>query len=142
MVNNAGIYSPAEVCELLGISRSTLFRWEAEGKIPPPDRDYLGNRQYTSEHVEALLRVLIERTAERKGPDFAKKQKLGEYLQLHSLYKFINSQDIIGLRELAEHESLASKTIHRLLQEALKYDPADDFFKRIIALVHSKVFPK
>lgn len=41
-------------CELLGISRSTLIRWEAEGKIKPR-RLHGGHRRYWLHEVRAAI---------------------------------------------------------------------------------------
>ena len=47
-------YSTAEVWQLLRISKSTLFRWEKDGLITPPDRDLRQQRQYTIDHIREV----------------------------------------------------------------------------------------
>src|ERR1035438_3897641 len=49
-------YTPAEICEIFAVSKSTLFRWEQEAVIPPVPRDEKHQRLYTSEHVRAISR--------------------------------------------------------------------------------------
>jgi len=46
---------PRVACELLGISRSTLIRWENEGKIKPPRRLHGGHRRYLLADLRAVL---------------------------------------------------------------------------------------
>jgi len=48
-------YRTKEICELLDISKKTLYDWEARGIIPPADRDWRGWRVYDDTHVEAIM---------------------------------------------------------------------------------------
>lgn len=131
-------YTPAQICKMFDISKSTLFRWEREGHIPPARRDWQGYRQYTSEHVQALLKRRVAKLMSGRNEGPATQKKLEQYTELASLQKFINQKDKLGLNELAEHEFLSAETIHRLLQEAQRYDPADEVFGQIIELVYSQ----
>lgn len=48
------LYGVAEMCEVFGICKATLFRWSRSGKLPPPVK--LGNRMYWKpEAVEELF---------------------------------------------------------------------------------------
>ncbi len=132
------IYTPAQICKMFDVSKSTLFRWEREGHIPPAQRDWQGYRQYTSEHVQALLKKHLDKLMSRGSEGPATQEKLERYTELASLQKFINGKDKLGLSELAEHESLSAETIYRLLQEAQRYDPSDEMFGQIIELVYNK----
>jgi excisionase family DNA binding protein len=53
---------PAVACELLGVHRSTLLRWEAEGKIHPR-RLFGGHRRYLLADLRAVLASTGERAA-------------------------------------------------------------------------------
>ncbi len=48
-------YRTADVCRKVGISRTTLFRWLAEGTFKEPEnRDRRGWRLFTEEEVERM----------------------------------------------------------------------------------------
>jgi len=48
-------YRTAEVCEIVGISRTTLFRWLTEGTFSEPEyRDRRGWRLFTEEEVSKM----------------------------------------------------------------------------------------
>jgi len=44
-------FSSGEVAKIIGVSFRTLLRWEEEGKIKPPARDWKGDRRYTEEEI-------------------------------------------------------------------------------------------
>lgn len=52
------LYKTNEVCEIFDISRATLFRWEREGMISRPPRDWRNWRLYTAENVEQIRYVM------------------------------------------------------------------------------------
>ncbi len=43
---------------MFDISRATLFRWEREGLITGPPRDWRNWRLYTAENVEQIRQVM------------------------------------------------------------------------------------
>jgi len=47
-------YRSKEVCQLLGLSKKTLYYLEARGFIPPVVRDWRGWRIYDESHLEAI----------------------------------------------------------------------------------------
>jgi molybdopterin-binding protein len=47
-----------QVCQTLGVSPKSLYVWERDGKIPPPERNRRGWRIYSPEQVEAIRRFL------------------------------------------------------------------------------------
>ncbi len=48
-------FTPAEVAELLGISKKTLYAWEKSGKMPfHPERDIRGWRLFSQKEVDWL----------------------------------------------------------------------------------------
>lgn len=55
------MYSIKEAAELLGISVSTLRRWEKEGKITS-DRTSGGHRRYSIEHLSSVKRMQFNTT--------------------------------------------------------------------------------
>ena len=52
------LYKTNEVCEMFDISRATLFRWEREGVITGPPRDWRNWRVYMAENVEQIKHVM------------------------------------------------------------------------------------
>jgi DNA-binding transcriptional MerR regulator len=138
-------YTPSELCDMLNISKSTLFRWEREGVLPPPTRDQLDQRHgriYTQEHIQAIGQKQKEQL--EKQYDHASKDRswdrrsLRELLETNSLRKFLEGNEI-GLRELREHDQLLPKTIRTLLQVALEQcEPDDDIFCDIIQVVYEQ----
>lgn len=51
-------YKSHKICEMLGIGKSTLFRWEKENKIPNVIRKLNGDREYTVGDIKTLLKNL------------------------------------------------------------------------------------
>lgn len=128
-------YTPAEVCEIFDLSKSTLFRWERDGWILPPDRDIRQQRLYTQKHMRDIGRLLLQRQyqqlarAERE-PGIEK--RMDALLEKISLTKFTVFGDMSGLYELAERDTLSEETIQQLLREASERDPSDIAFQGII----------
>ena len=54
-------YKTNQVCELFDVSRATLFRWEREGLIAGPPRDWRNWRLYSQDHVEQIKRLILMR---------------------------------------------------------------------------------
>lgn len=48
----------SQVARLLGVTTKTLYTWEKEGRVEPPERDWRGWRWYTARHLEALRRII------------------------------------------------------------------------------------
>lgn len=52
------IYLTAEVTRMLGITKKTLYRWEAQRKIPKAKRDLISNyRIYTIRDIERIKKL-------------------------------------------------------------------------------------
>lgn len=127
-------YSPAEICEMFDIAKSTLFRWEGEGWFPRVGRTLTGERQYTQEQIMAIsekLRRQLGKQYERLAEVEAESQleKLSEAM---SFLKFLQGNDT-GLYELAEYENPTPQRIRQLLLTAIKqYEPGDPTFTDIM----------
>ena len=52
-----------QVCDLFDISKATLFRWEREGVITQPARDWRNWRLYTRKNVDEIEKVIRDRKA-------------------------------------------------------------------------------
>ena len=48
------LYQVKEVLERVGISRTTLYKWEGRGKIPTPKRNVSGYRVYSESEVRQI----------------------------------------------------------------------------------------
>ena len=52
------IYKISEAAKKLGISRSTLIRWEKQQLIKPVKRNYLNYRMYTKRDIEKIRKTM------------------------------------------------------------------------------------
>lgn len=51
-------YTTAELSNILGVTKNTLFNWERAGKIPKARRDPMNNyRVYTEKDVKKLKKI-------------------------------------------------------------------------------------
>jgi len=135
-------YTTAEICEMFGISKSTLFRWEREELLPLIPRDIGGQRQYTQEHINAIS----ERQKTQLGKRYQRAVEAGDEDGLQqiseavALRKFLEG-DTTGLYELAELPEVSDDTLRQLLQLALdQYAPGERIFCEIIRVLweHSR----
>lgn len=56
------IYYVKDVSKIIDRDKSTIFRWEKEGKISSPKRDSRGWRIYNKYDVEKMKRLVSELT--------------------------------------------------------------------------------
>lgn len=56
-------FSTIEVCHFFDISKATLYRWEREGLISMPTRDWRNWRLYTATNIEEIKSLIRRRTA-------------------------------------------------------------------------------
>lgn len=55
IVDDRTYYRTADVCRMVGVSRSTLFRWIREGVFYDVEyRDWRGWRLFTAAHIETI----------------------------------------------------------------------------------------
>jgi hypothetical protein len=66
------IYRVKEVTRILDRDRTTIFRWEREGRIPAPGRDSRGWRVYTEGDLERMRRLIREFSDYRDQDMFAR----------------------------------------------------------------------
>ncbi len=55
-------YKTSKLCEILEISKKTLYALEARGLIPPVPRDWRGWRTYDKNHLEAVREYQASKT--------------------------------------------------------------------------------
>jgi DNA-binding transcriptional MerR regulator len=140
-------YSPAEVCELFDISKSTLLRWEREGTLPSPSRNASDQREpriYSQRDIQVIARKQ-EDELDRKYQATSRRldehkrigrehnlERLHELLELRSLRKFLAGNEL-GLAELSEYAQLHPRTILVLLRLALYHSrPEEPVFAHIL----------
>jgi DNA-binding transcriptional MerR regulator len=142
MTKKEHVYATAEICEMFSISKSTLFRWEREGQLPPIPRDISGQRQYSLDHLIAIS----ERQKKKLGVQYAHAIKAGNEISLLqiseavAMRKFLEG-DITGLYELAELPEVSNDTLKQIMQIGLdQYEPGDRTFCEIIRVLweHSR----
>jgi len=56
-------FSTLEVCHLFDISKATLYRWEREGLISTPPRDWRNWRLYSTTNLEEIKRIIRRRAS-------------------------------------------------------------------------------
>jgi len=54
-------YSAQEICNIVDMSKKTLFLWEAQGLITKIPRDWRGWRMYKEKHLKEVKRVIEEK---------------------------------------------------------------------------------
>jgi len=131
-----GTYSPSEICDIFGISKSTLLRWEKEEWFPRVDREVLGSlgairqRIYTEKHIRAIC----ERRKEELGRSLSrahasqKKEEMRALMKASSISKFLEGE-ITAVWELAEYPELSEAETKLMLRTILgRFAPHDPFF--------------
>ena len=53
-----GNYRINDICKMFDISKPTLYKWEKEGKISPPERDWRGWRVYSQRNIEEIRKFI------------------------------------------------------------------------------------
>ncbi len=61
-MNKKEIYYVKDVSRIIDRDKSTIFRWEKEGRINSPQRDSRGWRIYSEYDLEKMKRVVRELT--------------------------------------------------------------------------------
>jgi DNA-binding transcriptional MerR regulator len=134
-------YSPAEICEMFGIVKTTLFRWETEGKLSPVLRKINNEREYTKTHVQEIARIQIENLAQQyeRAAELENQEQMKQIHETLTLYKVLYLEDLTGLFELTQQNSLSDEIIEQLLQKASETNIHDRLFQQIIEVLHHYV---
>ncbi len=59
--NSKKRFKTIEVCKRFDVSRATLFRWEREGLISDPPRDWRNWRVYTDQNIKEIKQIIQSR---------------------------------------------------------------------------------
>ena len=112
MANTDRSYSPADICAIFNIAKSTLFRWEQDGFVDRIPRDLRDRRVYKKSHLGSIAKHLFREQYQAA----ARNENRDSLAQLHesmALMKVI-AGDPMGLRELAEFPALSTPTMREL----------------------------
>lgn len=131
-------YSPAEICEMFSISKSTLLRWERAGIISSvkrhPNND---QRLYSQEDIGRIVQQLtrqlnrqFSRTVETD--DHEQSEKAYETLYL---WKFLQGEPH-SVEALENFPRLSADVIRKLCRVGLdRHEPSSMTFQRIAAII-------
>ena len=134
MKNKETSFSPAEICEWFSIPRTTLFRWEKDGIIPPTERHgSRGDRIYRQDHVRRIFNVVrghMRRelaAAQKADPyDSFPSMEMQERLYLAEFFGSESQKDgLRQLRGLANRRDLKPETIRKVVAVALGRERGD-----------------
>src|SRR5215510_5209215 len=127
-------YTPSDVCKRFRISRTTLFRLEEKGDIPPIPRDSEGNRCYSEENLKQIGSLRIQRTNDRiqrindtekhinsqishLDPNIPERSKtVDKLLAERSYLKYLSDHDKLSLQDLKIRAKLGRLPVHILEQ--------------------------
>lgn len=59
-------YSTQDVCTKFDITKTTLFKWEKDGKISKTKKDWRGWRVFSENNVEDIKRIIQEKMNQNK----------------------------------------------------------------------------
>lgn len=54
-------YSAAEICRMFDVTKTTLFKWEKEGKLPKVKKDWRGWRVFTDDNIKEIRSIIQEK---------------------------------------------------------------------------------
>lgn len=53
--------STNEVCKLFDVTKTTLFKWEKEGKMKKAQKDWRGWRIFSEENVDEIRKIILNK---------------------------------------------------------------------------------
>ncbi|KPK89984.1 hypothetical protein AMJ80_09000 [bacterium SM23_31] len=54
-------YSTAKICSMFDVTKTTLFKWEKEGKLTKVKKDWRGWRVFTDKNIEEIRKIIQEK---------------------------------------------------------------------------------
>jgi len=51
-------YSTAEICSQFDVTKTTLFKWEKEGKLHKVKKDWRGWRVFTDDNIKEIRNII------------------------------------------------------------------------------------
>lgn len=134
-------YSPAEICKMFGISKTTLFRWEEEEKISPVIRKINKVREYSKVHVKEIAQMQVQSLTElyERASEIENEAQMKQVHEELTRIKILYLENVTGLYELAEQNNLSEETIRELLHKLLDVETKSPLFAAIITVLHMHV---
>ena len=134
-------YSPADICKRFVISKTTLFRWEEEGKISPVIRKINKVREYSKVHVKEIAKMQVKSLTDlyKRAVETENEEQIKQVHEELTRIKILYLEDATGLYELAQQNSLSENTIRELLQKLLDVDTKSPLFAAIINVLYMHV---
>lgn len=129
------LVGPNDVCELFGISKATLLRWEREGVIRSPMRDSSGHREYDKELVLEIAAIHLKRLTEQYS-QASKTENEKQLARIHHAVrrlKFVQG-DIRGTYELVAEDTDPHAIAQYIGLLLLLYEPDSSFFARSMSI--------
>ncbi|MDX2030472.1 MAG: MerR family transcriptional regulator [Blastocatellia bacterium] len=138
-------YTPAEVCELFDVARTTLFRWEEQEEIPKAIRRE-GERIYTQEHLQTIQSLMRKRlreeinAASRYDPD--EEHPTVDQLERLCRLEFVSPGEqkhgLQTLLALSKRHRLSKKTLDLLIKLASRRPIGDPLREMIWELLSTQ----
>jgi DNA-binding transcriptional MerR regulator len=140
-------WTERQICEAFKLTRAELQRLVMEKIIPQPQRTYTGQYVYTQQHVDSLRRYVnlqewqkrVQAIRERWELDPNDTRLQSCLCQLLSLRRLFGEDNLQGLDELRQYQSLEPETIRLIINEMRWLSTEDDLFVQIICLLYEKV---
>jgi DNA-binding transcriptional MerR regulator len=121
-------YSPADICQWLGIPRTTLFRWESQGQIPRALRNLKGERVYERHHLQQIAETVQGKVKQQLRIQIKSLDTLEESKALfeqHYVAKFLAAKEpekplaLDDLKALATQRRLSPTLLQAINEEAM-----------------------
>ena len=98
-------------------------------------------REYTKTHVQEIARIQIENLAQQyeRAAELENQEQMKQIHETLTLYKVLYLEDLTGLFELTQQNSLSDEIIEQLLQKASETNIHDRLFQQIIEVLHHYV---
>jgi DNA-binding transcriptional MerR regulator len=131
-------FSPAEVCELFGISKSTLLRWERDGLMSSVRRNPNNDQRiYTQEDI----RRIVQQLTRQLHMQFVRTVQTDNDEQIERAYetlyfwKFLQGEPH-SLEALDNFPRLSADVIRKLCRIGLeRNEPSSPTFQKVAAVI-------
>ncbi len=122
-MNTEKLISISEASKLLGVSKSTLRRWEDEGRLVPDERTKGNQRRYKLSTLKPEMKHRInynrKTVAYARVSSYDQKEDLERQKQLLEMYCVSNGWEYEIISDLGSGMNYHKKGLKRLLEEIL-----------------------
>ena len=53
--------STQDVCDMFDVTKTTLFKWEKEGKLNQVEKDWRGWRVFSDDNIKNIRKIIVEK---------------------------------------------------------------------------------